>query len=323
MTLTSSSWLKSLVEVDGVMRHVSAKGSIIKFCIVENESDHSQLRDNLVELHRREDVNLLSVNSGLADVSLPENIVKQLASGLDVARMIDNFVKRAWHDAGYPNNELKSVANLAVELSVGLPALRAAVGSSIRRLLGLSEDTAHVPAFNRDFRNALEFLSHKTVEEGASSWDRSQMIAGFNMWLSGTAPAHILRILNIQWKLKRTNASQILRSLLALPPLIGVKGSILHLDFRSVTNPQLLSGMAMVNYTKNRRTGTYQWLREIIDQAYMFDSTLIIVEAGPSFVDQSSTGPGIGRYDALKFRILDDVVAGRDNPSAVVTRIAG
>jgi hypothetical protein len=323
VTLSAQDWLDSLVSADRVIQHLSAKGSIIKFCIVETEEDHESLHDGLVRLSRDEGLDLLTVDSGLMDVSVPENIVKQLAGELDMGRLIDAFVSRAWRESGYPNARLVSASRVAAEHGVGLPELLPAVTSSVRRLLDGSSDDSRAPAFNRDFKNALRVLTALTNNEGADSRMRAQLIVAFNSWLSGIAPAHILKMLQVQWKLRRTNATQILRSILALPPLTGARGSVLHLDFRSVTNPELQSGTPSVNYTKHKRTGTYQWLREIIDQTYMFDSTLIIVEAGPAFLDQSANGPGIGRYDALKFRILDDVKSAVDNPSSVITHISG
>jgi len=323
VTLSSESWLTSLIETDGIIRHLSEKGSIIKFCIIENAEDHRSLRQNLVNIHQLHRLNLVTVNSGLADVSMPENIVKQIAAGFDVGNLLDNFMRTVWRDSGYPNDELRSARALATDLSLDSGEILMSARISVRRQLGELAESAHIPAFSRDFRNGLKALCTVTIEEGAASPTRAQLVTGFNMWLSGTAPAHLLRVLQIQWKLKRTNATQILRSILALSPLAGVNGSILHLDFRSVTNPALEPNASVVNYTKNKRTATYQWLREIIDQTYLFDSTLILVEAGPAFLDQSTTGPGIGRYDALKFRIMDDVLLGADNPSAVVTRIAG
>ena len=323
MTLTSESWLTSLVETDGIIRHLSDKGSIVKFCIVENVDDHRSLYENLLKVHQTHLLNMVTVNSGLADVSTPENIVKQISAGFDIGRLLDNFMKLVWRVAGYPNNELKSAYALASDMSLDSVEILTSARIAVQRLMGELAESPHVPAFSRDFRNGIKSLCTRTIMEGASSPTCAQLVAGFNMWLSGTAPAHLLKMLKIQWKLKRTNATQILRSILALPAATGVRGSILHLDFRSVTNPEMDSATSMVNYTKNKRTATYQWLREIIDQTYMFDSTLIIVEAGPAFLDQSTTGPGIGRYDALRFRITDDVVVGEDNPSAVITRIAG
>ena len=51
----------------------------------------------------------------------------------------------------------------------------------------------------------------------------------------------------------------------------------------------------------------------------MFKNTLIILETGPSFKDISPNGKGVGMYDALKNRIIDDVlVNGVINSSAVL-----
>jgi hypothetical protein len=322
MSLTPREWLGALTSADQLIEHLESKGSIIKFCVVHSDSDHEELRNCLDSLCDDNRMNMIAVDASRTDVSAPENIVRFVANSFKTEQNINTFVRYVWREATYDNEDLKPLMKLATDNDIDKISLNQSFESALRRVLPRSSEFDHVPAFNRDFRNALIKLASITREEGATSPIRTQLVNGFHMWLTGMAPAHILKMLGIQWKLRRTNATQILRSVLALAPLNGFSASVFHLDLRYVTNAEISPAPALIKYTKNRRTGTYQWLRELIDQTHMFDSTMIVVEVGPSFLDQSATGPGIGRYDALKFRVLDDIVTDRDNPSSVITKIS-
>lgn len=321
MSLSSRSWISAMVNADRVLEHVASKGSIVKFCVVETQADHDDLLANLDRLATDERLNRVRIDGGQVDASNPQHIVPMVAMGFDLSRQVNAFILSIWREAGYPNQDLVPVSKLAVEIGVEKSSLNHSFDSALKTRLPESHESGHVPAFNRDFRNALKELAYKTREFGADSFERRQLDAGFHAWLTGRALQHHLKSLKIQWKLKRTNATQVLRSILALPALTGTRGTVLHLDFRSLTNPELLSYVSTIHYTKNKRIGAYQWLRELIDQTYMFDSTLTVVEVGPGFLDQSARGTGIGLYDALKYRVLDDVTTDHDNPSAVITRI--
>lgn len=323
MSLSSRNWISTLASADRVFEHLSSKGSIVKFCVVETQSDHNEFWANVERLNSDERVGIITIQAGLTDASQPHHIVPMVVSKFDMTSKINAFVLSVWKEAGYPNPGLVPLSKMATDLGVEKGSLTRSFDSALRARLPESHETGHVPAFNRDFRNALKELAYVTRDSGAESFERRQLDAGFESWLTGTAPAHLLKLLRIQWKLKRTNATQILRSVLALPALNGARGTVLHLDFRALTNPELLTTVPTIRYTRNMRIGAYQWLRELIDQTYMFDSTLTIVEVGPGFLDQSATGIGIGRYDALKYRVLDDITTERDNPSAVITRIRG
>lgn len=322
MTLTPNQWLRALATTDQIVDFLARKGSIIKFCVTESEGAHRELERELALFQTEHQLGLVTVASNLEDVSRPENVVKQVARSFRTGEHVTAFAQQVWVASGFPNDELAPLSRVAKINGIELGVLQPLVYKTMQRLLPTSSEDGHVPAFNRDFRNALLRITREILDDGPRSPIGRQLIAGFDWWIDGVAPAHVLKLLGIQWKLKRTNATQVMRSVLALPALTGVQGSILHLDFRTVTNPEMATSTTQTRYTKRTRTNVFQWLRELIDQTYMFDSSLIIVEVGPSFMDQSATGPGVGSYDALKFRVLDDVTTDRDNPSSVITRIA-
>ena len=76
-------------------------------------------------------------------------------------------------------------------------------------------------------------------------------------------------------------------------------------------------------YTKAAVLDAYEVLREYIDGTDRLVNCLIVVVADPEFLDDDPYGRGIGAYEALKFRVFDEV---RDrtlaNPMAALVRLA-
>jgi hypothetical protein len=146
------------------------------------------------------------------------------------------------------------------------------------------------------------------------------LIGIFDQWLRGEkVNQKDLKSLRIMSLIKQDNASATLRSLIALCTGSDNSTCVLHLDIRAVTDPGLFSEFhGLLRSKKSVRVGTYQWLRELIDQTSLFRNTMIIVETGPEFVNISPSGYGVGIYEALKNRIVDDVsVVNQVNASAV------
>jgi len=142
----------------------------------------------------------------------------------------------------------------------------------------------------------------------------------FDRWLRGEkVDPKDLRNLRVMSKIGQDNASATLRSLIALCTGSDTSSCILHLDIRALTDPGLFSEFRGVpKASRLARIKTYQWLREVIDQTSLFRNTIIIVETGPEFVNISPWGFGVGIYEALKNRIIDDVlVVDQINASAV------
>jgi len=173
-------------------------------------------------------------------------------------------------------------------------------------------------SYTRDFSNAIKSLCLDLTTGSDNQIDT------FSNWLKDepTTPRD-LRKLGIMSRIKKDNASATLRSLIALHTDSDDYPSVLHLDIRHLTDANLFSDLELTwRVTKPSLIGSYQWLRELIDQTSLFRNTLIIIEAGPSFPDISPIGKGVGIYDALKNRITDDVsVIGQVNASAVLVPI--
>jgi len=321
--IACSEWLDHLLNDDHSHDFIVGGGSLLRIAVTDTVGGHQQLRNSLDEIRQTRGLVVLTVLSRIADVSNPTNIVRQIGGQLPTIDFIERFLRGVWREIGYPNERLRPLHTVAQELDAGSISVRAAYDRVVNTMLRGSDGERERPAFSRDFANALETMASIAAQQGTDSSDFRVVVNQFSTWLVQTLPPHTLKRLHVQWNVARTNATQVLRSVMALCTVAGYRGCILHLDLRHLTNPELSRGDVNVRYTRQKILGTYQWLREIIDQTYMFRSSLVVVEVGPGFLEQHHRSNGVGMYDALKFRVIDDVRTSEQNPSAVVVRLDG
>lgn len=337
MIPTPKIWLDNLLNADKTADFLLSGGSLVRFVIVDDESTHAILRDLVRSELKKINFAVFGVSSHVVDIQNPHRVVTAISKNLNLETYIKEFVVRVWHDCGFENPGLSSVRTIAAESGRNAIDLEDRFIKVLRNLLGLgnfaqdSEDTGpHSRQLSRDFANGLRKICIEYMDQGYSP-----SLVLFINWLQGESTPAARKMLRIQWPIRKENATSTLRSLMALPSMASKEGAqhsmgnrggtVLHLDIRWLTDPQSVeSGIQRRSPTKTARTSVYQWIRELIDQASEFRSSFIVIEVGPSFVSQEPRGVGIGTYDALKNRILDDVIiSGDPNLSAVLVPLAG
>lgn len=337
MTPTPKIWLENILTVDKTGDFLLSGGSLVRFVIVENQSTHKILHDLVRTELRKINFAVFGVPSHKVDLQNPHKVVTAISKNLGLETYIKEFVVRVWHDCGFENPDLSSVRTIAAESGRNAIDLEDRFLKVLRNLLGLGnysqdfdDDGPHSRQLSRDFANGLRKICIEYMDQGYSP-----SLGFFINWLQGESTAATRKMLRIQWPIRKENATSTLRSLMALPSMASKEGAlhskgnrggtILHLDIRWLTDPQSVeSEIHLRSPTRAARTAVYQWIRELIDQASEFRSSFIVIEVGPSFINQDPRGVGIGTYDALKNRILDDVViSGDPNLSAVLVPVAG
>jgi hypothetical protein len=171
----------------------------------------------------------------------------------------------------------------------------------------------------KDFRIAVTQLANAAFAGGPEAETTFETLTN---WLTGRNRAiSAVKPYMIFSRISRTNARHFFESLLTWVSLAGWPGLVIVLDFRRVTvarNPR--DGGAY--YTKAAVLDAYEVLRQYIDAADRLVYCMIVVVADPEFLDEDPSGRGLGAYEALKFRIYDEV---RDrtlaNPMAALVRL--
>ena len=321
MNPTPETWLENLLNKDMSKDFLLAGGSLIRFVIVEDQETHDQLHKLIRQTLKEINFSVFGVPSHQVDLQHPHRVVIEIARKLSLDNYIRDFAARIWRLCGYENLELRRVSAVAIANEAHANDLEDRYMRVLREQLGLSARTSqthegpHSRQLSRDFANGLRTVCNELMDDG-----HSQSLNIFKSWLRGESTVATRKVMRVQWPIKKENATSTLRSLMALPPMSSKGGTVLHLDIRWLTDPKTVTNATTHrNPTKAARTAVFQWIRELIDQTSEFRSSLIIVEVGPSFASQDPKGVGIGTYDALKNRILDDaVISGDPNLSAVL-----
>lgn len=319
-------WTGHLLKQDASLDFVKAGGSLVRFPIVDSDEGHKSLVAALRSAKEQNQLAYFSVPSHTCEIHRPDKVLSEIASRWNTKSYATAVISSIWKELRYDASESILLNDASRATGQDPNPLFSRFNRNLRDLLGRGPSnqgsSLNSIRFNRDFANGA-IASMISLIEG----DDTELKI-FEAWLRGDRlSAAERRSIGIMWPVKRDNATSILRSMLAFSALAGWNGSILHLDIRFVTDHSRYDEINSASaYSKQKRIALYQWLREIIDQTQHFSKTLIVIETGPTFIDQSQFGIGIGIYDALKNRIVDDVSLNNDavaNPCAVVVPISG
>ena len=325
ITISPDQWLDHSLNFDKGFDFISTGGSLIRFVTVANNETHLSLVETIDELLNMHSMWFFGANSKDSPFTKPQTIVNWLSHELPVGidEVLKNLCKSIWKSLGVADEKIILTKDAAFHLDDDVDYLQKRFIQALNKFLGRSKiqenptfqaESNLVRSFTRDFSNAVRVLCLDLTMGSRSS------INIFDQWLRGEkVDPKDLRSLRVMSKIGQDNASATLRSLIALCTGSDNSTCVLHLDIRALTDPGLFSEFRGVpKASRSARIKTYQWLRELIDQTSLFQNTIIIVETGPEFVNISPWGYGVGTYEALKNRIIDDVlVVDEINASAV------
>ncbi len=170
----------------------------------------------------------------------------------------------------------------------------------------------------RDFRVAASQLC---LAELAGDAGGESMTEAITDWLTGRNKAiAAVKPYQIFTRIHRTNARYLLASLLRWVRFAGHAGVVIVIDMERVLVPSNPRD-GTVFYTKAAMFEAYEVLRQFIDATDEMKGLLMVLVPSREFVDPDSPR-GIGVYEALKFRVYDEVHDQRlVNPMTSLVRI--
>ena len=175
---------------------------------------------------------------------------------------------------------------------------------------------------SRDFRVAMTHLCLAELTGGDDGMVRVRVITewltGRNNRISAVRPYEIFN------RISRTNARHLFESMLRWVRFAGYPGTLILLDTARLTVARNPRDGAQY-YTKPAVLDAYELLRQFIDGTDRLRGCFIVVVPDLAFLDEDQVprSRGIGAYEALKFRVIDEV---RDrrlvNPMASLVRLS-
>jgi hypothetical protein len=296
--------------------YIPAGGAAIKFPVPLNPSARSELFNELQVLSSMEAFATFWVDAAETRVYMTDQIFFRIAEQIKWRELGRRVVLRLLREEGYaiPDATGDTIFQSIAEHNELPPEFL--LGELKRRL---AEKVFRRRDLAKDFRVAMMQICLHTAIGGVEGVLAIDTITD---WLTGVnrniAPVKPYQIYN---RIGRHNARHLLESLFRWNTFVGYLGTIVILDIERLALPKNPKD-GSVYYTKAALLDGYEVFREFIDSADRLSSVLLIVIPATEFLDEESLSRGMGAYEALKFRVYDEV---RDrqlaNPMMALVRI--
>ena len=317
LSINSYDWLDFL-ESEYLATFIKDGGSAIKFAVPLEHDIAATLAFEIKERAKQLGYLVAHVDSGLKRVHMADQLFFAVAEQIPwretVRRVLGRLIEAERYAPPAPGDEppFRRLADAnRLDADLLLTDLRRKIQADILQNKGLAKDfrVAMTQLANAELAGAQEA---STVHGVLTDW-----LCGRIRSVSAVKPYHIFT------RITRANARYLFESLLVWLAFAGYSGLALTIDISRmsvVRNPR----DERLYYGKAGVLDAYELLRQFIDGTDRLDNCLIVVVPHPDFLDEDVLGRGIGAYEALKFRVYDEV---RDrslvNPMASLVRLTG
>jgi hypothetical protein len=314
-TMSADEWA-TFLQREYLDSFIGDGGASVKFAIPLDEESRVDVLGGLVR--RGNDSKYLVLRADAADtrVHMVDQLFHRLADQVPWRELSRYFLEQLATREHYlpPRPGVEPfVERLAETNSLGAdflgPEMRRALQSSVFRDTSLA----------KDFRVAMTQLCRAELFGGAEG---ETTIAVITDWLTGRNKAvGAVKPYQIRSRINRTNARYLLESMLVWIRAGGYRGAVVVLDIGRVAlarNPR----DERVYYTRAALLDVYEVLRQFVDATDRLQGCLIVVVPSGEFVDTEKSTRGMGSYEALMFRVIDEI-RDRDlvNPMASLVRL--
>jgi hypothetical protein len=314
-TMSADEWV-TFLQREYLDSFIGDGGASVKFAVPLDEESRASVLGGL--LRRGIDSEYLVLQADAADtrIHMVDQLFHRLADQVPWQELSRCFLEKLATQERYlpprPGPD-PFVARLAQANNLGAdflgPEMRRALESSVFRDTSLA----------KDFRVAMTQLCRAELFGGAEGETTIDVITD---WLTGRNKAvSAVKPYQIRSRINRTNARYLLESMLVWIRGGGYRGAVVVLDIGRVAiarNPR----DERVYYTRAALLDVYEVLRQFIDATDRLQGCLIIVVPDREFVDTEKSTRGMGSYEALMFRVIDEI---RDrnlvNPMASLVRL--
>lgn len=307
-------WLR-FIEQEYFGSFIRDGGCAIKFAVPLDDALRPELFDGLASSAGQAGYLVVRIDAAQTRVHLVDEIFFRTAEQVPWHIVSQKVIARLAAESGYswvddtgaPLYRCLAEAN-QVDPQMLLLDLKKAIGNKVLNQHNLS----------RDFRVAMTHLCIAELsggQDGATTMKvLTEWLTGHNKAVSAVKPYEIIR------KINRTTARYFFESMVHWVRLAGYPGMVILVDAQRVMlarNPHDEGQF----YSKAAVLDTYEVLRQFIDSADRLEGCFMAVVPDVAFLEDHSRG--ISAYEALKFRVFDEI---RDrnlvNPMASLARIS-
>ncbi len=313
-TIRPADWIR-FVEREYLESFIRDGGSTVKFAVPLDASTRAGFLDGVGSIASRLGYLVVRIQSAETKAHMVQELFFRTAQQVPWAKLCHHVIARIASDAGYTwvdKEQGPLYRHLAevnsVEPQMLLMDLKQAIWKKVFKQSGLS----------KDFRMAMTHLCYAELAGGQDGATTTRVLTE---WLNGRNKAiGAVKPFQIFCGINRANARHFYESLTNWVRYAGLPGLVVLLDAErlSVARNPHDNGLF---YSKAAVLDAYEVLRQFIDSGGRWNGFFLTVVPGPAFLEDPARG--IGAYEALKFRVFDEV---RDkslvNPLASLVRVA-
>ena len=316
--LTTQEWLQ-VIRDEYLRSFIKDGGSSIKFVVPFKEGVAALIEDAFESMASQIGYLVVRVNAADTRVHMPQEVFFRIASQIDWRYLARRMVLRLCEDLPYETANIDPCSETPIigAISAINEVEESQIALDLRR--NLPRVVTQNQSMARDFRLAM---THLCLTEMGGSGQNLEAVPLID-WLTGRSRrVSNVRAYSIYNSIVRTNAKHFLESLLYWVRFVGYMGTVVILNDSRITlrsNPR----DELRFYSRSAVMDHYELLRELIDGTDRLEGLFMIVLANSEFLDEDLAGKGYFIYQALRWRIADEV---RDrtqaNPMATLVRLA-
>ncbi len=294
---------------------IRAGGSAVKFAVPLEDGLRGALMDGIADIGEKAGYLVVKINAAETKVHMADEVFFRAASQVPWNTLSQMVIARLAAESGYSWAKegeeplyLRLAAQNGIDPQMLLLDLKKAIGEKVLKQRNLS----------RDF---LVAMAHLCIAELAGGQDGATTIGAITDWLTGRNKAvSAVKPYQIFRKINRATARYFFESTVHWLRFAGYPGMVALMDTHRITlarNPRDQS----LFYSKAAVLDAYEVLRQFIDGTDRLEGCFFAVIPDLAFLEDE--GRGLSAYEALKFRVMDEV---RDrnlvNPMASLARIS-
>lgn len=313
--LALAAWLE-VIEQEYLQSFIASGGASVKFPVADTPTLRAQAWQHLDELARQDGYVVAHVRAEETRVHLAHELFFQVARQVPWAELAETVCLEILEENGYrlPASREGNIAERLYRDYLDDPTL-------LKQTLypALRKEAREDRQMARDFRLAMIALCQHAAA-GSGPIEEHPVYA----WLTGQATRLAsVKEYQVFAKITRTNATTTFESLLHWIRRAGKPGLVLMLDIARLSTPPPRPRDATVYYNKSMLLDAYEVLRQFIDATDRMEGALVVAFADAGFPDDDPRGRGIGAYQALNYRVVDEVRGKRlVNPLASLVRLS-
>ncbi len=300
MDINSQVWI-DMIRKEYLQDFIKRGGAAVKFLISDKETGQDILQEKLRNMAKEENYFFTFIDAVSTKIHMIQEIFHKVACEVDWDALAYHFITQVFKENGYDLPEKREDLNLQKIASIN---------EREERFLQRDVQVWLEKKIYRDFEMSQEFriamiklcLSQLDTPGGNSMSDTiKEWLRGELRLISALKDALIFQ------KIARHNARHMLFSLAHWLKLNGLNGFILALDISRymMISPRPRNPENGFFYSIPAVLDAYEVLRQFIDGTDEMESCLVVVFSTKDFLTDEKRG--LNRYEALKFRIFDDV----------------